>query len=227
MNVCYYVSGHGFGHATRAAEIINELIALYVTVHIVTLVPEVIWIASGVFRSELCTFRRPSQPLDCGPLQTSPLDIEEEQSLMAYTEMMVHRDTLVAEEVEYIRLVQARLVISDISPLACAAAHKAKVPSCVCGNFSWVEIFSPFLITPEFALYQPLLDAISADYRKATFLLRMPGFMPMPCFSDIVDVPLVVRMAHRSRAEVRESLGLAEKTKVLLFCFGGYTAHTI
>ena len=43
---------------------------------------------------------------------------------------------------------------------------------------------------------------IAEDYACASVLLRLPGYSPMPAFGEVIDVPLVVRHAQKSRAQV-------------------------
>ena len=43
---------------------------------------------------------------------------------------------------------------------------------------------------------------IAHDYSEATLLLRLPGFVPMPAFAAVEDVPLVVRKAVKTRSQV-------------------------
>ncbi|MCO5568614.1 hypothetical protein L7F22_022313 [Adiantum nelumboides] len=65
---------------------------------------------------------------------------------------------------------------------------------------------------------------IAEDYSHAPFLLRLPGYCPMPVFRDTIDVPLVVRKPLRLKVEVRKELGISEGEKLLLFNFGGQDA---
>ena len=58
----------------------------------------------------------------------------------------MHRDSKLAKEVAWLREMGSGgsggvdLVVSDVAPMACAAAKAAKVP-CVCvSNFSWGEL---------------------------------------------------------------------------------------
>ena len=59
------------------------------------------------------------------------------------------------------------------------------------------------------------------------FLLRLPGAIDIPSFSSrkdrILDLPLVVRMAKRSREHVRTSFGIPRSAKVVLITFGGFS----
>ncbi|RRT55152.1 hypothetical protein B296_00041262 [Ensete ventricosum] len=62
---------------------------------------------------------------------------------------------------------------------------------------------------------------IAEDYSHCEFLLRLPGYCPMPAFRDVIDVPLVVRSLRRSRSEVRKELGIGDDVKVVIYNFGG------
>ncbi len=51
---------------------------------------------------------------------------------------------------------------------------------------------------------------IAEDYACASVLLRLPGYSPMPAFGEVIDVPLVVRHAQKSKAQVSTSyLGMS------------------
>nr|GMC65060.1 L-arabinokinase-like isoform X1 [Ipomoea batatas] len=65
---------------------------------------------------------------------------------------------------------------------------------------------------------------IAEDYSHCEFLIRLPGYCPMPAFRDVIDVPLVVRRLHKSRAEVRKELGIGDDVKLLVYNFGGQLA---
>ncbi|PIN15926.1 Galactokinase [Handroanthus impetiginosus] len=65
---------------------------------------------------------------------------------------------------------------------------------------------------------------IAEDYSHCEFLIRLPGYCPMPAFRDAFDVPLVVRRFHKSREEVRRELGISEDVKIVILNFGGQPA---
>ena len=46
---------------------------------------------------------------------------------------------------------------------------------------------------------------IAEDYACASVLLRLPGYSPMPAFGEVIDVPLVVRHAQKSKAQASTS----------------------
>src|SRR5689334_8901380 len=69
---------------------------------------------------------------------------------------------------------------------------------CMAADF----IYSEYLTTLRRFEFRQLVWQIAQDYSAAALLLRLPGYVPMPAFTAIEDVPLVVRHARKSPAEV-------------------------
>lgn len=158
--------------------------------------------------------------LDFGATQSDALTVDRRASLLGYQKLWAQHDELVQREATFLAEVGAAVVAVDIAPIACAAAHMARVPAVVVTNFSWDFIYAEY-VQSEGQIFRKLLDQIALDYGKASLLLRLPGYMPMPAFRQVQDVPLVVRMAKRSRSEVRKQYGIAEDAKVVIYNFGG------
>lgn len=53
------------------------------------------------------------------------------------------RDQKLSDEAAWLQNQRIDLVVSDVVPLACAAAHAAGIPSVCVSNFSWGEIRFP------------------------------------------------------------------------------------
>ncbi|BBM97512.1 hypothetical protein Mp_1g06320 [Marchantia polymorpha subsp. ruderalis] len=213
----YYVTGHGFGHATRVVEVARHLIGAGHAVHIVTGAPEFI------FRREMDSPQLSIRTalLDCGAVQSDALTVDRLASLELYSKTaVVPRASILRAEVAWLRSIKANLVVSDVVPIACQAAAQAGLPSVCVSNFSWDFIYSEYM-TVAAPRHRSIVWQIAEDYSNALFVVRLPGYCPMPAFRDVVDVPLVVRCARRSRAEVRQELGIGERENILLFNFGG------
>jgi L-arabinokinase len=114
--------------------------------------------------------------------------------------------------------------VSDIVPIACKAAAQVGIPSVCVSNFSWDFIYSEY-VTVAGNDHRSIVWQIAEDYSHALFVIRLPGYCPMPAFRDVIDVPMIVRKVHRSRQQVRKDLGISENVKVLLFNFGGQDAR--
>jgi hypothetical protein len=209
-----YVSGHGFGHATRTAEVLREVAArapgLPVTVS--TSAPALLF--EGV---------RPTPAVravecDVGLAQKDALTIDEAGTVAAWRVFRAGWDRLVADEAAWLRASGARLVLGDIPPLAFAAAAAAGLPSVAMGNFSWDWIYA-HLARREPALAEAAAACREA-YARATVLLRLPFAGDLSAFTRIEDSPLVARRPTVPKAEARRRVGLDARPAVLL-SFGG------
>ncbi|XP_062163501.1 L-arabinokinase-like isoform X1 [Alnus glutinosa] len=216
----YYVTGHGFGHATRVVEVVRHLILAGHDVHVVTGAPEF------VFTSEIQSPRLFIRKvlLDCGAVQADALTVDRLASLEKYSETaVVPRDSILETEVEWLNSIKADLVVSDVVPVACRAAADAGIRSVCVTNFSWDFIYAEYVMAAG-SHHRSIVWQIAEDYSHCEFLIRLPGYCPMPAFRDVIDVPLVVRRLHRSRKEVRKELGIGNDVKLVILNFGGQPA---
>ncbi|KAH6798543.1 arabinose kinase [Perilla frutescens var. frutescens] len=216
----YYVSGHGFGHATRVAEVVRNLILAGHEVHVVTAAPD--YIFTTEIQSPKLFIRKVL--LDCGAVQADALTVDRLASLEKYAQTaVVPRASILSTEVEWLKSVNANLVACDAVPLACQAAADAGIRAVCVTNFSWDFIYAEYVMVAGRNSHSVIWQ-IAEDYSHCDFVIRLPGYCPMPAFQDAVDVPLVVRRLRRSRAEVRKELGIEEDMKVLIYNFGGQPA---
>ncbi|KAJ1422513.1 Ribosomal protein S5 domain 2-type fold, subgroup [Sesbania bispinosa] len=213
----YYVTGHGFGHATRVTEVVRHLIHAGHDVHVVTGAPDF------VFTSEIQSPRLFIRKvlLDCGAVQADALTVDRLASLEKYSETAVKpRASILAKETEWLHSIKADLVVSDVVPVACRAAADAGIRSVCVTNFSWDFIYAEYVMAAGLH-HRSIVWQIAEDYSHCEFLIRLPGYCPMPAFRDIIDVPLVVRRLHKSPKEVRKELGVADDVKLVILNFGG------
>ncbi|KAJ3696276.1 hypothetical protein LUZ60_001653 [Juncus effusus] len=216
----YYVTGHGFGHATRVVEVVRHLVAAGHEVHVVTGAPDFVFTTE--IQSPNLHIRKVL--LDCGAVQADALTVDRLASLEKYHQTaVVPRASILATEVEWLNSIKADLVVSDVVPVACRAAADAGIRSVCVTNFSWDFIYSEYVMAAGHH-HRSIVWQIAEDYSHCVFLLRLPGYCPMPAFRDVIDVPLVVRRIHKSRSEVRKELGIGEDVKVVIFNFGGQPA---
>ncbi|AQK66875.1 L-arabinokinase [Zea mays] len=213
----FYLTGHGFGHATRAIEVVRHLIADGHEVHVATAVPEFVFTAE--VRSPRLRIRRVI--LDCGAVQADALTVDPLATLDKYREAAVlPREFILRAEAEWLSSIKADLVVSDVVPIVCKVASDLGVRSVCIGNFSWDFIYAEYIMEAGYH-HRSIVWQIAEDYSHCDILLRLPGYGPMPAFRNVIDVPLVVRGLRKSRSEVRKELGIEENAKVLVFNFGG------
>ncbi|KAL4205295.1 hypothetical protein AMTRI_Chr01g113890 [Amborella trichopoda] len=216
----YYITGHGFGHATRVIEVVRHLIAAGHVVHVVTGAPDFVFTTE--IQSPNLFIRKVL--LDCGAVQADALTVDRLASLEKYSQTaVVPRASILATEVEWLNSIKADLVVSDVVPVACRAAADAGIRSVCVTNFSWDFIYAEYVMAAGYH-HRSIVWQIAEDYSHCEFLIRLPGYCPMPAFRDVIDVPLVVRRLHKDRAEVRKELGIGNDVKLVLFNFGGQQA---
>jgi L-arabinokinase len=210
-----YVSGHGFGHATRTGEVLRELReqAPKLPITVCTSAPADLF--SDAVAPPLA-FRQIE--VDVGLVQKDALTIDEAASAEAVARFVSGWPALVEREARWLRDAGASLVLGDIPPLAFAAASAAGLPSVALGNFSWDWIYR------HLGRRHPLLLAAAEHsaraYSTAGLLLRLPFAGDLSVFPRIEDVPLVARRPALPKVEARRRLSLDGRPAVLL-SFGG------
>jgi len=213
--IALYLSGHGYGHMTRACEVLAEVRRLDpgVPLAVVGSVPErlVRRAVPGplLFRSVSC---------DVGLVQRDALHIDEPATAARCREFESTWGSRIEAEASFLQKAGARLVVGDIPPLAFAAAALAGLPSVALGNFSWDWIYR------HLSAREPGLGA-SADlaavaYRQAALLLELPFAGDLSVFTFREQIGLVARRPRVEREEARRRLGLDGRPAVLL-SFGG------
>jgi len=220
MQIVFYVSGHGFGHASRDVELIRAMCARRADARIVvrTAAPERLFAPIAGAQVDV-------QPVeaDTGLVQIDSLQIDEEASARQAARFHADFDRRVAEEAELLDRVQADVGVGDTPPLAFASAARAGVPSVAVGNFTWDWIYGVY---PAFDRLAPgVIPAIRQAYASATLALRLPlhgGFEPMAAVTR--DIPFIARRSTRDAADTRRTLGLTGDRPAVLPSFGAYGA---
>jgi hypothetical protein len=219
--IVFYISGHGFGHASRQIELMREVCAQRPGIRIIvrTSVPR--WMFGPVARMgvEIQAFET-----DSGVVQFDSLSLDEEQTARDAARFFAGFERRVATEAALIRGLRANLVVGDIPPLACAAAERAGVPCVAIGNFTWDWIYEGY---PAFSRDAPdVIPAIRRAYAATTRALRLPlhgGFAPMAAVTS--DIPLIARRSLRDPEDTRHRLGINREQPVVLTSFGRYGAN--
>ena len=218
--VAFYISGHGFGHATRQIEIINALARLAPSAPIVIRTSAPRWLFDRTGPRGGWTLL--DGDVDTGVTQIDSLALDEADTIRRAEAFYRDIASRAADEAAILRQFSVRVVVADAPPLACAAAALANVPVAVCANFTWDWIYAGYVHqTPG---GKQLLPIIRDAYAMATAGWRLPmhgGFETVP---GTVDVPLVARRPRQDRSpeDIRRTLGLPTDRPLALLSFGGY-----
>jgi hypothetical protein len=219
VRLLFYVSGHGFGHAVRTGALLAALrtrAGSSLALHVVSEAPP--WLFTERDPETVCS----SAAIDVGVHQPNGLDLDLPATLAAHEDFILRWEQNVTREAERIRDLAASLVVSDIPPLAFAAARRAGVPCVAIANFSWDWILEPYADADP--RWRPIVARYREAYAGAELLFRLPLHGEFPAFPRIHDVGLLVHTARHLRAQVRESLGISpeDTRRLVLVSFGGF-----
>jgi hypothetical protein len=213
LTVVFYISGHGFGHASRSIEVINALVDRLPDLRVVIRSSVAAWLVERTVRPGVTLS---AAEVDTGVVQLDSLNLDAQTSIARVAAFMATFEDRVATEAEFLRAHHATMTVSDLPPLGIAAANAAGIPAIAAGNFTWDWIYA------HYAGGEDVARQIGDVYRGTLLALRMPmwgGFETMP---DVRDIPFVARRSRRDRGEVRAALGIPADARVVLTSFGGY-----
>jgi len=223
LNIAFYISGHGFGHASRSIELIRALLErqpdLRITVK--SKAPKWLFDAAGLPRVEHESFET-----DIGMTQTDSLTMDLVDTARRAADFYRDFDRRAAREAAALRSRGVELVLGDIPPLAHAAASRAGLPSIAIGNFTWDWIYERY--AEVFEREAPaVIPQIRDAYRLATRALRLPMHGGFATIATVVDIPMVARRSTRPREETRALLKIPPDRPLVLASFGAYGVNVM
>jgi L-arabinokinase len=214
--IVFYVSGHGFGHASRTIEVINAILARRPETRIGVRTAAPRWLFDLTVKGKVAFS---TLECDTGVVQVDALSLDEADTIRRASAFHSDLVTRAASETRILRELGAGLIVGDIPPLAFAVGAAAGIPSVGLGNFTWDWIYSEY---PRVRLAPSLLPTIRGAYAKASMALRLPMSAGFETFSNVKDIPFVARHATRTRDEVCKLLRLPTDKPLVLMSFGGY-----
>ncbi|WP_036487670.1 glycosyl transferase [Myxosarcina sp. GI1] len=214
------VTGHGFGHAVRAATIASKLQQLNSNISIifVTVAPQ--WLLKSYLTTD---FDYRPRIFDVGVIQSDSLKMDKQATLKKMQHIIASEAAIITEEVEFIRNNNVGLILADVPALATAIAKAAKIPCWMVSNFGWDYIYShwgePF---------QEVTTWIKKHYYQSDRLFRLPLCEPMSAFPNITDVGLIGDRPRYSKEELQQKFNLnTPPEKTVLLTFGGLGIQAI
>ncbi len=214
--VAFYISGHGFGHASRQIEIVNALARRRPDLRVLlrTTVPR--WLLERTIEPRFALF---PAPCDTGIVQVDSLRLDAQATADAARTFYASFEARIAEERALLRDEHVDFVVVDAPPLGCAGAAAARIPSVVVSNFTWDWIYGEY---EEFASAPEVIPLIRQAYASAAGAWRLPIHGGFASIQTIVDAPFVARHARHAAPVTRTTLGLPLDRRVALISFGGY-----
>jgi hypothetical protein len=205
--VLFYVSGHGFGHAVRAAEVMRALGEHHPDMRVLvrTAAPD------GMFAG-LPALSRDVMPveIDSGVSERNGiLSIDKEATVGRLKALIVQCDNIVASESKFVAREAISLIVADIPFLPGEIAQGVGIPCIAIGNFTWDWIYEPYL--EEQSSGAACLARIRRGYAAMECYLKLPFSHSTEVFRDVIDVPLITRNVRRHREDILKNLGVGDQ----------------
>jgi len=217
MQFVFYISGHGFGHASRDIQLIRTLADLAPEANVVvrTAAPRWLFDFSALASLDLQVFEA-----DTGIVQIDSLRLDEDETARRAAAFYRDFDRLADKEAAWLTRSAPVVVLGDIPPLAFAAADRAGIPSIAIGNFTWDWIYAAY---PAFErIAGGVIPLIRDAYGRATRALRLPMHGGFETMMDVLrDIPFIARRSARDRHDTRLALGISADRPAVLVSFGG------
>jgi hypothetical protein len=214
VTIAYFISSHGFGHAARAAAVMQATAECHpeVQFEVFTTVP------SWFFQDSLSIpFNYHHHLTDFGLAQKAPFQADLGDTLHCLEEFYPIRPGRLNGISETIRQLECRIIICDIAPMGLLIAKHMGIPSVLVENFTWDWIYQQYSaanknINKYINYLKPIFE--TADYHVQTKPICIPKS------PDLIAGP-VSRKPRTSRDQIRQRLGLLTDRNMILITTGG------
>lgn len=214
ISIAYFISYHGFGHASRAAAVMAAIERLLPNVRFELFTNCPPHLFNGLGWSHVDYF---NVQTDIGVVQTSPFKEDVEATFRKLDAWIPFRSDLINSLVDHLHQRNCELAICDISPLGIAAAEAADIPSVLIENFTWDFIYEfYFKLIPELETPSRYLKKIfaQADMHIQTDPLCRRS-------QKALLVAPIGRMPKNKPEMIRKKLNVPLNEKMVLVSMGG------
>ena len=219
-NIAYFVSPHGFGHATRAAAVMEALLALDSTIqfHIFSTVPT--WLFEETLTRDV-NFK--NTLVDIGLVQKTSLEEDLGETIQLLNDLLPYSPAFIKSLAAQVNQHNCRLVICDIAPLGIAVAEAATIPSLLIENFTWDWIYEGYLNSVDPNQKPKLAEHI--NYLRNWFGKSKFHIQTRPICAPLKTAHLqtgpISRKGKLDQAEIRNKLDIPLDARVVLITMGG------
>lgn len=210
--IAFFISPHGFGHAARAASVMEALAEIESSLQfdIFTTVPDWFFASSNSFGYQYHRLET-----DIGLVQKTPFQEDLPATVQKLKDFLPFNQSRIAAVAEKIRHLECQLVVCDIAPMGIRVARKAGVPSVLIENFTWDWIYQAYE-EEGFNAFNAYLQPIFAE---ATCHIQTQPICK-PESADFTADPASRKIKY-SAAHIRQRLGLPDSCKLVMITAGG------
>lgn len=217
--ICYYVSGHGLGHASRASQVAS-LFPEDVRVVIKSVAPD------SFFEREMKrSYELIPERFDAGCCQDWNFGVDWDRTFAEAIRIQGESDARLDAEARWLKNQRASIVIADAAAPPLEAARRAGLPGVALTNFTWADIYRAK--ARGIPAREELLRRYHEQYGMATLALSPSFDYDMPYFPVIERLPLIARRGRPLRDRLCKELGVPPSQRVVFLYFGNMGSEAV
>ena len=212
--IAYFISPHGYGHAARAAAVMEAIYRLNpdICFDIFTSIPEIF-----IRDSVSVKFQYHSVLTDIGLVQSSPLHADINETVKQLDLFFPIKPDLINMLEGILKNQGSELVICDIAPAGIAAAKRAGIPSVLIENFTWDWLYQGY--TGSNSNMERHIDYLKHLFSQADHHIQArPACCPGS--PELTTYP-ISRKPRTSARATRKKFNIEEQEKLVIISMGG------
>jgi len=212
--IAYFVSPHGFGHAARAAAVMQAIsdIDASVEFEIFTTVP--FWFFQD---SVSAPFNCHALLTDIGLVQKTAFQADLNKTIGGLNKFLPFSESLISEVGATVTTLNCVLIICDISPLGIAVGSKAGIPTVLIENFTWDWLYEQYAAADS--RFNPHIAYLRSLFQAADFHIQTEPFCC--CSSADLTTGPVSRKIKTPAGRIRKRLRIPQTARMVLITTGG------
>jgi len=213
-SIAYFISPHGYGHAARAAGVMEAILDLDSTIRfeIFTQVPR--WFFDDSLSGD---FGYHSLLTDIGLVQRTPLQADIPETVNRLNHFLPFDTFMIRELGDQLKKLECGLIICDIAPMGIVVAQEAGIPSLLIENFTWDWIYEGYV--KQDGRIGHHIHYLKGIFQAAQFHIQTEPICD-PQNVDLTTFP-VSRKKKTPAHEIRKKLRRPEGSKTILITMGG------
>ena len=210
--IAVFISPHGFGHAARAAAIMEALTAIAPSIQfdIFTTVPPWFFAQSNSF-----AFTYHHLLTDIGLIQKTPFQADLPTTVQQLRQLLPFDPVQIEILAKQLRRLDCEVVICDIAAMGIRVAQKARVPSVLVENFTWDWLYQGY-DNKGLNEFNPYLQSI---YAEADVHIQTQPVCNVAAAQ--LEAAPVSRKIKTSGDSTRRKLGISPNDRVVMITAGG------
>lgn len=214
LHFAFFVTSHGFGHATRACAVIEAMHESFpCRFSIFSSLPDWFWTNNlNNIHHELYDAKT-----DVGLIQKDPFTHDLEKTLVHLLKFLSFDDENFHYCLAVLRAQKPVAIMCDISPLGLKIGDILEIPTILIENFTWDWIYEFY--EKELSQFSDVRKSLLTIFRSAELRIQAIPFCEKVTLAEVVDP--IHRKLGSTKEEVRERLGIPEEHSITLVTTGG------